>query len=623
MLMSIATVSISGSLDAKLRAIHDAGFAGVEIFENDLLTYGGSARVVGQQMRDLGLVCTCFQPFRDFEGMPPENRARVFDRVERKFDVMQDLGADLLLVCSNVSPVSRGERSRIVDDFRELGVRAAARGLRVGYEALAWGRHINDHRDVWSIVKQVNHPAIGMILDSFHSLSRNIPIESLREIDPRKVFLVQLADAPILQMELLQWSRHFRNMPGQGDFPLVDYVAALFELGCDCPLSLEIFNDRFRAASAATVAVDGRRSLTHLVDGVERKLRNVVPDRLPPRVNCTGVEFVEFAANETEAVELGKMFGALGFAKVGQHRNKDVARWQQNGINFVINSEPESFARSYDNLHGASVCALGLSVVDIDAAMLRAKRLQIPLFHEPVGPGELRMPSIHGVGDSLVYFMESGAEDQIWKEEFVLESPREERRDAGLLRVDYVAQTMQYEEMLSWLLFYVSLFDVSKTTQLEIPDPLGLVYSQPVQSADGALRILLNGSASAQTLSARFLQGYMGAGVQHIALATDDIFHTAERLRESGLPMLSIPQNYYDDLEARFGLDEALVTKLAEYGILYDREGNGEYFQMYTRAFAKRFFFEIVQRRDYGAYGAPNVAVRLAAQSRYRNDPPQ
>ena len=129
MLMSIATVSISGSLDAKLRAIHDARFQGVEIFENDLLSFGGSAPEVGGVIRNLGLTCTCFQPFRDFEGMPEPQRRRVFERAERKFDLMQELGTSLLLVCSSVSPAASNDRGRIVDDFRELGERAGARGL--------------------------------------------------------------------------------------------------------------------------------------------------------------------------------------------------------------------------------------------------------------------------------------------------------------------------------------------------------------------------------------------------------------------------------------------------------------------------------------------------------------
>src|SRR6266702_7341999 len=152
MFTSIATVSISGTLESKLRAIARAGFNGVEIFENDLLTSQVSAREAGALMRDLGLECTLFQPFRDFEGMPDTLRPRIFERIERKFDVMQELGTDLLLVCSNVSPVSLGDRGRIVADFNELGERAAKRGLRVGYEALAWGRHVSDHREAWSIV---------------------------------------------------------------------------------------------------------------------------------------------------------------------------------------------------------------------------------------------------------------------------------------------------------------------------------------------------------------------------------------------------------------------------------------------------------------------------------------
>jgi 4-hydroxyphenylpyruvate dioxygenase len=137
---SIATVSISGELPEKLEAIAKAGFAGVEIFENDFLAFDGSPKDVGKMVRDYGLEITLFQPFRDFEGMPEPYRQRVFDRAERKFDVMQDLGTDLVLICSSLSPVSLGGIDRAADDFTELGDRAAKRGLRVGYEALAWGR---------------------------------------------------------------------------------------------------------------------------------------------------------------------------------------------------------------------------------------------------------------------------------------------------------------------------------------------------------------------------------------------------------------------------------------------------------------------------------------------------
>jgi 4-hydroxyphenylpyruvate dioxygenase len=297
-----------------------------------------------------------------------------------------------------------------------------------------------------------------------------------------------------------------------------------------------------------------------------------------------------------------------------------VIRWNQHGINFVINSEPESFARAYDSVHGASVCALGISVDDVDGAMQRAQSLQISSFSQPVGPGEMRIPSVRGVGGSLIYFMQAGGEATVWDHEFIPASKPGSARDAGLMRVDYVAQTMQYEEMLSWLLYYLSLFEVAKTPQIEIADPLGLVYSQAVESPDRNFRMTLASSAAAQTLSSRFLQGFMGAGVQHIALQTDDIVATARRLREQGLEILTIPPNYYEDLQARFGLDSGMTAQLAEFSILYDKDGEGEFFQLYSRAFAKRFFFEIVERRNYRSYGLVNAPIRLAAQSRYRSD---
>jgi 4-hydroxyphenylpyruvate dioxygenase len=620
MFTSIATCSLSGALELKLRAIAQAGFNGVEIFENDLLTAQSSAREIGTLIRELGLKCTAFQPFRDFEGMPDNLRPQVFARIERKFDVMEELGAELLLICSNVSPVSSGDRGRIVADFRELGERAARRGLRVGYEALAWGKHVWDHREAWSIVRETGHPAIGLILDSFHSLARAIPTESLREIDPARVFLVQLADAPVLQMDYVSWGRHFRNMPGQGELPVIDFVAELLQKGYSNVMSLEIFNDRFRSSSASAVALDGHRSLTLLYDQVARRLAPRLTPALPPRARVRGVEFLEFAANESEIGQLESLFTSLGFSRAGKHKSKEVTRWRQNGINIVINSEPDSFARAYGSMHGASVCALGLSIENVPSALSRAQALQIRRFSQPIVPGEMSIPSLHAIGGSLIYLMEAGSEAEVWDTDFLPVNGGSGGRGAGLLRVDHVAQTMHYEEMLSWLLYYVALFEVSKAPVVQIADPLGLVQTQTIESAEGGMRITLNGSSSPQTLASRFLQGFHGAGVQHIALASADILASARRLRELGLATLPIPPNYYEDLQARFGLDQQLLAQLKELNILYDRDNDGEYFQLVSRAFAKRFFFEIVERRGYRAFGAANVAIRLAAQSRYRDD---
>ena len=246
---SIATVCLSGGLREKLEAIAAAGFRGVEIFESDLLSYNGTPADVARELADLGLKPITFQPFRDFEGMPEPQRLRTFDRAERKFDLMQELGCDLLMVCSNVSPDSLGGIDRAAGDFRELGERAAKRGLRVGFEALAWGRHISDYRDAWEVVRRADHGSIGLVLDTFHTYARKTDLKPLRSIPGDRIFLVQLADAPWLDMDVLSWSRHFRCFPGQGDMPLVEFMQALQATGYDGQLSLEIFNDQFRAGS--------------------------------------------------------------------------------------------------------------------------------------------------------------------------------------------------------------------------------------------------------------------------------------------------------------------------------------------------------------------------------------
>jgi 4-hydroxyphenylpyruvate dioxygenase len=616
---SIATVSISGTLEGKLRAVADAGFDGVEIFENDLLSFPGTPKEVGKIIRDLGLDCTLFQPFRDFEGMPPDQRVRALDRMERKFDVMDELGVDLILLCSNCSPMASGDRTQMIDDLSELGERAARRNMRVGYEGLAWGRHIWDHRDAWSLVRDVDHPNIGLVLDSFHSLSRKVPSASIGDIRADKLFLVQIADAPLLDMDFLSWSRHFRNMPGQGDFALTDFAEAIHKIGYEGYWSLEIFNDRFRAGSATGVAIDGFRSLQLMHDSVSRRPRSGVSPELPPRVDVKGVEFIEFAASDEESHDLGEMLSALGFSATARHRSKSVTRWQQGDINIVINCEPEGLAHSYDIVHGASVCAVGLRVSGVAAAMQRAGALGVQKFEQSVGPDEMQIPSVRGVGGSLIYFVEDGTEAGMWDHEFP-QNLGELAAGIGLSHIDHIAQTMQYEEFLSWLLYYIALFNVDKTPQVEIADTLGLIQSQAVESADKSFRMTLNGSMAAQTLSARFIHNYMGAGVQHIAFETADIFASAEAAKTNGLAMLDISRNYYDDLEARFGLDSALIDRMAELGILYDRDGDAEYFQFYSRAFAKRVFLEVVERRGYDAYGAANAAIRLASQARFKDD---
>ena len=616
---SIATVSISGDLREKLAAIAAAGFDGVEIFENDFLAFDGSPAEVGRLVRDHGLQITAFQPFRDFEGMPEPQRSRTFDRVERKFDLMQELGTDLMLVCSNVSPLSLGGIARAAEDFRELGERAARRALRVGYEALAWGRHISDHRDAWEIVRRANHPNIGLILDSFHTLARKIEVNSIRAIPGDRIFIVQLADAPLIDMDMLYWSRHFRNMPGQGDLPVLDFMRSVAATGYDGPISLEIFNDQFRGGSPKSISVDGRRSLVYLMDQVSRAEPGIaisVP-AMADRIAVKGVEFIEFAADEHEAADLAKVLGSMGFAETARHKSKEVTRYRQGDINIVINTEKEGLAHSSYIMHGLSAYAIGLRVEDAAATVKRAKALGAQPFEQANRPGELAIPAIRGVAGGVIYLIDDKSElARLWEIEFDAVDGSG-ASDAGLAVTDHIAQTMNYEEMLTWLLFYTSIFSTTKAATVDVVDPGGLVRSQAIESDDGSVRLTLNGAANRKTLAGRFFAESFGSSVQHLAFATRDIFATAESLKARGFNALPISQNYYDDLEARFGLEPDFTEKLRAENVLYDRDDAGEYFQLYSQTDGDGFFFEIVERRrGYKGYGAPNAPFRIAAQQR-------
>jgi 4-hydroxyphenylpyruvate dioxygenase len=616
---SIATVSLSGGLAEKLEAIAAAGFSGVEIFESDLLSFNGTPKDVAGMVASLGLKIVTFQPFRDFEGMPEPQRSRTFARAERKFDLMGELGCNLLMICSNVAPDSLAGIDRAAADFHELGERAQKRGIKVGYEALAWGRHVSDYRDSWEVVRRADHPAIGLTLDSFHIFSRKTDLKAIRSIPGNRIVLVQLADAPWLDMDVMNWSRHFRCFPGQGDFPLTEFMDAVSATGYSGVLSLEIFNDQFRAGSPRSVAVDGQRSLVYLMDqmrGASGALAKEAP-QIPPRAKCLGVEFLEFAADDHDAANLSRLFTGLGFRKVGEHKSKAVTRWSQGSINLVLNSDNEGFAHSHQLAHGPSVCAMCLKVDDASATLDRAEKLRDTPFRQAVGPGELEIPAVRGLGGSLLYFVDPKTQlGQLWNIDFNAPKEAQASGDAGLTSIDHISQSMHYEEMLTWLLFYNSLLDVTKTPQLDVIDPGGIVRSQVVQTADGKLRIALNASQSQQTLSSRFLTHYVGSGVQHIAFATDNIVATIKKLRANGVELLSIPENYYDDLEARSDLPAEQLDVLRQHGILHDRDEAGEYFQAYTKSFGDLFFFEIVERRGYKGFGAVNASIRLAAQTR-------
>ncbi|CAI8945990.1 MULTISPECIES: 3-dehydroshikimate dehydratase QuiC [unclassified Pseudomonas] len=622
---SIATVSLSGTLPEKLEAIAAAGFDGVEIFENDLLYYDGSPREIKQMCADLGIAITLFQPFRDFEGCRRDRLARNLERAERKFDLMQELGTDLVLVCSNASADSVGDQQILVDDLRLLAEHAGARGLRIGYEALAWGRHVNTYQQVWDIVRQADHPSLGVLLDSFHTLSLKGDPRAIADIPGDKIFFVQMADAPILAMDVLEWSRHFRCFPGQGEFDLPGFLAPIIQSGYTGPLSLEIFNDGFRAAPPRANAADGLRSLLYLEEKTRQRLEQAaqpVANReilfeTPKASEYNGIEFLEFAVDESLGAKLSNWLERLGFVKAGQHRSKSVSLLRQGDINLILNSEPYSFAHSFFEAHGPSLCATAVRVKDSASALARAVAYKGQPYRGLVGPNELELAAVRAPDGSLIYLVDEQAD--VYGTDFNLLADAPAR--GGLKRIDHMAMALPADSLDSWVLFYKSLLDFEADDEVVLPDPYGLVKSRALRSRDSSIRLPLNISENRNTAISHALSSYRGSGVHHIAFDCDDIFAEVSRAKEAGVPLLDIPLNYYDDLAARFDFDDEFLSELAYYNVLYDRDAQGgELFHVYTEPFEGRFFFEIIQRKNgYAGYGAANVAVRLAAMAKSRS----
>ena len=638
---SIATVSMSGTLRQKIEAIAAAGFNGIELFEPDFVHFSGSALALQRMASDHGLRIDLYQPFRDLEGMPTAHFRRSLARAEHKFALMKELGCPTLLVCSNTSPLSTGEPERAAAQLYEIAERAARYDIRIGYEALAWGRHVRRYRDAWKRVALANHSHLGLILDSFHTLSLQDDPTDIATLPGDKIFFLQMADAPQLQMDVLQWARHYRNFPGQGQLDCEYFFEQVLKSGYEGPLSLEIFNDQFRETPNRRTATDAMRSLLWLESRVRSRLEaSGDHDRLwrqtatgawlfkPPAVPVlNGVAFVEFAVDTANAATLGTLLASLGFHLAGQHRSKDVQLYAQGDIRLVVNAEPDSFAsQRFERQGGPGMCAIGLGTPLPDQAAARASALLSAAADTPRRPDELHIPAIVSPGGMRIHFVPTGAGTPGFEAaDFDVATPssgaaalsRSPRPGPLLKSLDHIALALPPDQLDSWVLFSRAVLGLEPGDSQELADPYGLVQSSSVCNDTRSVRMVMNVSSSRRTGVAHAVNASGGSGgLHHLAFACDDIFAVVAQLRASGTQFVPISPNYYEDLLARSDLDPALVGKMQSLGILFDQTPLGAFFHIYTPRFADRFFFEVVQRvGGYDGYGALNGAARLASEA--------
>jgi 3-dehydroshikimate dehydratase len=600
---AVATVCLSGTLEDKLAAAAAAGFDGVEIFEPDLVASPEPADRIRARCAELGLTIDLYQPFRDFDSTDADRLAANLRRAERKFTVMEALGTDLVLVCSSVSPDAVDDLDRLAEQLHGLAQRAGEHGLRVSYEALAWGRHVNTYDSSWEAVRRADHPALGVCLDSFHILSRGSDPAGIRHIPGEKIFFLQLADAPHLDMDVLSWSRHHRLFPGQGAFDLPAFLDHVLAAGYRGPLSLEVFNDVFRQADPRRAAVDALRSLLLLQEQTGRV-------SLPSTPKLDGFAFVELAVDDECGPPVARTLAALGFARTGVHRSKPVQLWSCGGARVLLNEQ--------QSVHGAAVSALGIETADPAAAAQRAAALLAPSLPRAKKDDEADLTAVAAPDGTEVFFCRTdGPAAAGWLDDFPGAADAATGGSGGVDvdHIDHVALTQPYDNFDEAALFYRSLLGLQTQHASEVAAPFGLVRNRTVADPDRTVRLGLSVSVLRRGAG-------WGPGVsdpQHVAFAVPDALAAARDARDAGAPLLEIPDNYYDDLDARLAPDPELLAQMRELGVLLDRDAHGEFVHFYTEVLGARVFFEVVQRvGGYAGYGEVNAPVRMAAHRRRR-----
>jgi 4-hydroxyphenylpyruvate dioxygenase len=285
------------------------------------------------------------------------------------------------------------------------------------------------------------------------------------------------------------------------------------------------------------------------------------------------------------------------------------------GVHLAINAEPDSLAHSFYLLHGVSICALGLRVDNAQRAVNRAVAFNAQRFEGRVGPNELRIPAIRAPDGGLLYFVSQELESAgLYDIEFDRTAPPA----PGPSGVDHIAIALPNGQLDSTVLFYRAVVGLKGEATQTLNDPHGVVRSRVVADAGHTLRLAFNVSPFDRTETARSASALAGGGVQQIAFACDDLLAFIEAMpsRDAILP---ISDNYYDDLAARFPLDQATIDRFRNLGVLYDATEDGAFLHAYSRTYDGRFFFEFVQRVGaYDGYGEPNAPFRLAAQSQVR-----
>ena len=327
-----------------------------------------------------------------------------------------------------------------------------------------------------------------------------------------------------------------------------------------------------------------------------------------------GFEFVEYAAVDPAPLE--QLFTQLGFTKIAKHRSKNVYLWRQGDINFILNAEKESHAAGFYNAHGLSANAMAFRVHDATAAIKRAQSLGAEIVASNVGPMELTIPAIRGIGGSLLYLVDRYGERSIYDVDFVpLAGVNQHPKGVGLTNIDHLTHNVYRGRMAEWADFYQRLFNFRDIRYFDIEGKLTGLKSKAMTSPCGKIRIPINESSDDKSQIEEYLREYKGEGIQHIALSTHDIYATVETLKNKDIRFMAPPPaTYYDKVDSRLSGHGEDIARLQKNGILIDgapesaagKHDGGILLQIFTATVIGPIFYEIIQRKGDEGFGEGN-----------------
>ena len=325
-------------------------------------------------------------------------------------------------------------------------------------------------------------------------------------------------------------------------------------------------------------------------------------------IGTQGFEFVEFTGKDQGLLKI--QMHELGFRLAGRHRSKNVLHYKQGNINFILNFEPDSRAATFAEQHGQSANAMAFKVQDAAVAIVEAEKRGATVIQSKVGPMELQLPAIEGIGGLLIYLVDSKSARSIYDIDFEpIESTEHPVQSAGLLDIDHLTHNLRRGNMDLWAKFYEDIFNFKEIHFFDIVGKHTALLSRAMTSPCGHIRIPLNESQDEHSQIEEFLRKYNGEGIQHIALSTKAIETSVEQLRANGVPFQSTPQTYYDMVDERVKNHGENTQQLAKNHILIDGapdQNKGILLQIFTQEAVGPIFFEIIQRKGNDGFGEGN-----------------